>query len=59
MTGPQLTGSLAFPFQDAQPELVRTVLFLLIWYAVVRWLYYRPFATTSLQPDADAEPDRK
>ena len=59
MTGPQLTGSLAFPFQDALPELVRTVLFLLIWYAVVRWLYYKPFAPTSLQPDADTKPDRK
>jgi hypothetical protein len=59
MTEPQTTGSLDFPFQDALPELVRTVLFLLIWFAIVRWLYYKPFALASPQPDADVKPDGK
>ncbi len=59
MTGPKVTGSLPFPFQDALPELVRTALFLLIWFAIVRWLYYKPFALTWPQPDAEAKPDGK
>ena len=31
-----------FSIQDAIPELTKTVLILLIWYGLLRWLYYKP-----------------
>lgn len=40
-------GSLA---QDALPELVKSVALLLLWYILLRWLYFKPLpsdATTS------------
>ena len=44
------TGSLGFPFEAALPELIRAFLLLLIWYALVRWLYFRPFKTNPSEP---------
>jgi hypothetical protein len=35
-------GSIGFPFQDALPELLRAFLLLVIWYVLIRWLYYKP-----------------
>ena len=37
------------PFQprDALPELIKTVIVLLIWYVLFRWLYFNPFQESS------------
>jgi predicted Kef-type K+ transport protein len=50
------TGSAGFPFQVALPELVRTVLLLLIWYALFHWLYLNPFKLQSAEPAPNSEP---
>jgi hypothetical protein len=31
-----------FLIQDALPELIRFVVLFVVWYALVRWLYYKP-----------------
>lgn len=31
-----------FSFQDALPELARFLVLLLVWYVLVRWLYFKP-----------------
>ena len=38
------SGSVAqnFSWQPALPELIRAILLLLIWYALLRWLYFTP-----------------
>jgi hypothetical protein len=55
---PEFTGraavSTGFPFQDALPELVSFLLLLLLWYALLRWLYLKPLAESG-NPDATAE----
>jgi len=39
------TGSAAskgLPLQEALPELIRFILIILVWYVLVRWLYFSP-----------------
>lgn len=31
-----------FSLQDSLPELARFIVLLLVWYAFVRWLYFKP-----------------
>lgn len=45
----------AFSLQDAIPEVIRFVLFLLIWYLLFRWLYYKPFVKTMPETDRERE----
>jgi len=43
--GGMLPGSRNLPgfsLQDAVPELIRFVLLIVIWYVLVRWLYFKP-----------------
>jgi len=41
--------------QDALPELVRSFSLLLIWYVLMRWLYYKPLKTKTLDPTSNPE----
>jgi hypothetical protein len=47
--------SMGFPFQDALPELLRAFLLLVIWYALMHWLYFKPRNTSSSKSASDAE----
>lgn len=40
--------STRFSFQDALPELARSVSLLLVAYLLLRWLYYKPLATDAV-----------
>jgi Zn-dependent protease len=45
------SGSLpGFSLQDAVPELVRFAVLLLVWYVLVRWLYFPPVKETESNP---------
>lgn len=45
------TNSLpGFSLQDALPELVRFVLLLLVWYVLLRWLYFEPLKKETCAP---------
>jgi hypothetical protein len=41
---PQSPAPTGFPFRNALPELVSFLLLLLVWYVLVRWLYWEPVA---------------
>jgi hypothetical protein len=43
-----------FLIQDALPELIRFVVLFIVWYALVRWLYYKPIKRETI--DATAIP---
>src|SRR5579864_7886246 len=40
---PRTTSSAGPSFQDALPELERFLVLLLVWYLLLRWLYFKPF----------------
>jgi hypothetical protein len=42
---PNNTALVPFQPQDALPELIKTVLVLLLWYVLFRWLYLKPAKT--------------
>jgi|HubBroStandDraft_6_1064221.scaffolds.fasta_scaffold879894_2 hypothetical protein len=46
----QRTAPVPFQPQDALPELIKTVLVLLIWYVLFRWLYFKPVEEPSPGP---------
>ena len=49
-------GSLpGFSLQDALPELVKFLVLLLVWYLLVRWLYFKPLSRATPAPQANAE----
>ncbi|MGC1686373.1 MAG: hypothetical protein WA734_12190 [Candidatus Acidiferrales bacterium] len=48
-------GPIGFPFRDALPELLRAFLLLVIWYALMRWLYFKPRNMSSSKSASDAE----
>jgi hypothetical protein len=50
---PRTTGGMSFPFRDAVPELMKTVLLLAVCYGLIRWLYYTPvkIRTSAAAPD--------
>jgi hypothetical protein len=47
------TGPVSFHPQDAVPELVKTILVLLIWYVLFRWLYFKPVKVSASEPTLD------
>ena len=49
-------GSIGFPFDDALPELLRAFLLLVIWYVLMRWLYFKPRDISSSKSVTDDEP---
>lgn len=42
-------------FQDALLELVRSFFLLLVWYVLVRWLYFKPLDKETSKPAPDPE----
>jgi hypothetical protein len=45
------TASLpGFSLQDALPELIRFVVLMLIWYGLMRWLYFKPVQSGKSEP---------
>jgi hypothetical protein len=47
----QKGGELAgFSFRDALPELVRFLVALLVWYVLLRWLYFKPLKAEVQEP---------
>jgi hypothetical protein len=44
---PRTASSAGFPFQLALPELIRFFLLLLVWYVLLRWLYFKPIKNES------------
>jgi hypothetical protein len=45
-----------FTFQDALPELIRFVILLIVWYVIVRWLYFKPL--TNAISEATQNPEQ-
>jgi hypothetical protein len=50
--GNDLTG---FSAKDGLPELVRFLLLFLIWYLLVRWLYFTPIKSKTPGPTQNSE----
>ncbi|HXT72216.1 MAG TPA: hypothetical protein VN785_00025 [Candidatus Angelobacter sp.] len=44
---PRTTPSAGLSFQDALPELERFLILLLVWYLLLRWLYFKPVKETA------------
>ena len=44
---PRTTPSAGLSFQDALPELERFLVLLLVWYLLLRWLYFKPVKETA------------
>lgn len=53
-----LTGHLpqGFSVRDSLPDLVRFVVLLAIWYALLRWLYLKPLKTEATEPGPTSDP---
>jgi hypothetical protein len=49
-------GSTGFPFEAAYPELIRAALLLVVWYALLRWLYFKPLNLNSSETAPVAAP---
>jgi len=47
---PRTTSLPGFSLQDSLPELVRFVLLLLVWYVLLRWLYFKPIKKEPSEP---------
>jgi len=45
------TPLVGFTFKDALPEFVRFLLLLVVWYVLVRWLYFTPVRRVSLKAE--------
>jgi hypothetical protein len=46
---PRTASSAGFPLQLALPELIRFSLLLLVWYVLLRWLYFKPLKNDSYE----------
>ena len=44
-----------FSFQDALPELTRSFFLLLVWYILMRWLYFKPVKIETSSPISNPE----
>ena len=47
-----------FSLQDALPEVVRFFMLLLVFLALLRWLYFRPIKNVTSEPPANSEQAR-
>ena len=46
----------SFSFKDAVPDLTKFVVLFLVWYLLVRWLYFTPSKTNASKPASNPEP---
>jgi hypothetical protein len=53
--GPRTASLPGFSLQDGLPELVRFVLLLLVWYVLLRWLYFQPLKKETSKPKPSPE----
>jgi hypothetical protein len=53
---PRTTVLPGFSLQDALPEVVRFFLLLLVWFVLLRWLYFKPFEKETPEPDTNPKP---
>jgi hypothetical protein len=49
---PQSPEPTGFPYRNGLPELVTFLLLLLVWYVLLRWLFWKPVAQGGQQQDA-------
>jgi hypothetical protein len=54
---PRTSGTVGLPFQAALPQLVSFVVLLLVWYVLLRWLYFTPPKRNALEPALNREQD--
>jgi len=47
---------MGFPYRHALPELISFLLLLLVWFALLRWLYWKPLTQDRPQQDAHVAP---
>jgi hypothetical protein len=52
---PSGAGLAGFSLKDALPDLSRFVVLFLVWYLLVRWLYFTPPKTDASQPAPNSE----
>jgi hypothetical protein len=45
--------SQGFSYQEALPELARSVVILVVWYSLVRWLYFKPVEKETVAPSPE------
>ncbi|HEY1204651.1 MAG: hypothetical protein ABSH46_13450 [Bryobacteraceae bacterium] len=48
-------GPAGFSLVDALAELVRSISLLLVWYVLLRWLYYKPLKNETSDPGQNRE----
>jgi hypothetical protein len=49
------TASTGFPLQAALPQVVGFLVLLLVWYALLRWLYFIPITEETSEPAPNPE----
>jgi hypothetical protein len=54
--GSVVVSTQGITFQDALPELIRFVLLLVLWYVLLRWLYFKPLKDEPSQSTPGPEP---
>jgi hypothetical protein len=52
---PRTTALPGFSLQDALPDLVRFLVLLLVWYVLLRWLYFEPLKKDTSAPVPNPE----
>ncbi len=52
---PHTSPLVGFSLQDALPELVRFFFLLLVWYVLLRWLYFTPLKKETSEPSLNTE----
>jgi len=52
---PRTTPSAGLSLQDALPESERFLILLLVWYLLLRWLYFKPFKKEASAPSPNPE----
>jgi hypothetical protein len=43
------------PFDPALPDLIRFAVYLVVWYALLRWLYFKPLKTEASESSASSQ----
>jgi hypothetical protein len=52
---PRGTALAGFSLKDSLPDLVRFLFLLLVWYLLVRWLYFTPLKKGTSEPNPNLE----
>jgi len=52
---PHASAVVGFSFRDALPELVNFLVSLIVWYVLLRWLYFKPLEGEKAEPRLNTE----